>query len=118
MIFGTLLSSQGTDASFVLTRSNTYWGFPPGFRSSFPTLPDRFPSRFRSAFSIRGRWGLCLSAFHHFSALSPQLIIESSEIEFGHAECDPARGEVLGGVLGRLPGAVGDSCLFLRLGLR
>ncbi|MEV4193872.1 hypothetical protein, partial [Streptomyces toxytricini] len=33
--FGTLLSSQGTDASFVLTRSNTYWGFPPGFRSSF-----------------------------------------------------------------------------------
>ncbi|RSS72307.1 hypothetical protein EF903_33700, partial [Streptomyces sp. WAC05292] len=33
LIFGTLLSSQGTDASFVLTRSNTYWGFPPGFRS-------------------------------------------------------------------------------------
>ncbi|MFJ2825311.1 hypothetical protein ACIO7M_29970, partial [Streptomyces toxytricini] len=31
LIFGTLLSSQGTDASFVLTRSNTYWGFPPGF---------------------------------------------------------------------------------------
>ncbi|MFB6523918.1 hypothetical protein, partial [Streptomyces sp. NPDC056401] len=28
-IFGTLLSSQGTDASFVLTLS----GFPPGFRS-------------------------------------------------------------------------------------
>ncbi|MFF1498062.1 hypothetical protein, partial [Streptomyces sp. NPDC058304] len=27
----TLLSSQGTDASFVLTLSNTYWGFPPGF---------------------------------------------------------------------------------------
>ncbi|MGW7347008.1 hypothetical protein, partial [Streptomyces sp. NPDC054854] len=33
LIFGTLLSSQGTDASFVLTLSNTYWGFPPGFRS-------------------------------------------------------------------------------------
>ncbi|MFD7143895.1 hypothetical protein, partial [Streptomyces sp. NPDC059919] len=31
LIFGTLLSSQGTDASFVLTLS----GFPPGFRSSF-----------------------------------------------------------------------------------
>ncbi|AXE26992.1 hypothetical protein C0216_29405 [Streptomyces globosus] len=42
LIFGTLLSSQGTDASFVLTRSNTYWGFPPGFRSSFPTLSDSF----------------------------------------------------------------------------
>ncbi|MFD9418297.1 hypothetical protein ACFWC9_26785, partial [Streptomyces goshikiensis] len=31
LIFGTLLSSQGTDASFVLTLA----GFPPGFRSSF-----------------------------------------------------------------------------------
>ncbi|MFG2619110.1 hypothetical protein ACGFXC_16015, partial [Streptomyces sp. NPDC048507] len=29
LIFGTLLSSQGTDASFVLTLA----GFPPGFRS-------------------------------------------------------------------------------------
>ncbi|MFE9636839.1 hypothetical protein, partial [Streptomyces sp. NPDC006463] len=29
--FGTLLSSQGTDASFVLTLA----GFPPGFRSVF-----------------------------------------------------------------------------------
>ncbi|TRO58640.1 hypothetical protein E4K73_36870, partial [Streptomyces sp. IB201691-2A2] len=36
LIFGTLLSSQGTDASFVLTLS----GFPPGFPSVFPTLPD------------------------------------------------------------------------------
>ncbi|MFC9299635.1 hypothetical protein, partial [Streptomyces sp. NPDC057010] len=34
LIFGTLLSSQGTDASFVLTLSNIYWGFPPGFRST------------------------------------------------------------------------------------
>ncbi|MER7730641.1 hypothetical protein ABTX80_07125, partial [Streptomyces erythrochromogenes] len=30
LIFGTLLSSQGTDASFVLTLS----GFSPGFRSA------------------------------------------------------------------------------------
>ncbi|MFE2886456.1 hypothetical protein, partial [Streptomyces sp. NPDC059272] len=30
LIFGTLLSSQGTDASFVLTLS----GFPPGFPSA------------------------------------------------------------------------------------
>ncbi|MGW7452931.1 hypothetical protein, partial [Streptomyces sp. NPDC054787] len=38
LIFGTLLSSQGTDASFVLTLS----GFPPGFRSvlAFPTLSE------------------------------------------------------------------------------
>ncbi|MEW1801822.1 hypothetical protein ACIGO7_27410, partial [Streptomyces virginiae] len=53
LIFGTLLSSQGTDASFVLTLSNIGWGFPPGFRSavlrfrlyqtlSCPTSPDAF----------------------------------------------------------------------------
>ncbi|MET9058117.1 hypothetical protein ABZX99_09915, partial [Streptomyces antibioticus] len=34
LIFGTLLSSQGTDASFVLTRE-TLSGFPPG---SFPSV--------------------------------------------------------------------------------
>ncbi|MFJ9943869.1 hypothetical protein, partial [Streptomyces erythrochromogenes] len=34
LIFGTLLSSQGTDASFVLTLSDIRWGFPPGFRST------------------------------------------------------------------------------------
>ncbi|MFE6165556.1 hypothetical protein ACFQ7F_42395, partial [Streptomyces sp. NPDC056486] len=50
LTFGTLLSSQGTDASFVLTLS----GFPPGaslsvfhfvllcFVLAFPTLPDPF----------------------------------------------------------------------------
>ncbi|MEU9383201.1 hypothetical protein AB0D38_20435, partial [Streptomyces sp. NPDC048279] len=38
LTFGTLLSSQGTVASFVLTLS----GFPPGFPSVFPTLPDPF----------------------------------------------------------------------------
>ncbi|MFD6887027.1 hypothetical protein, partial [Streptomyces sp. NPDC059957] len=50
LIFGTLLSSQGTDASFVLTLSNNYWGFPPGFRSvlAFPTLSDSFVSDSRS----------------------------------------------------------------------
>ncbi|MFB0632513.1 hypothetical protein, partial [Streptomyces sp. AB3(2024)] len=47
-----LLSSQGTDASFVLTLSNTYWGFPPGFRSvlAFPTLSDSFVSDFPRRF--------------------------------------------------------------------
>ncbi|MGM9385326.1 hypothetical protein, partial [Streptomyces antibioticus] len=34
LIFGTLLSSQGTDASFVLTQE-TLSGFPPG---SFPSV--------------------------------------------------------------------------------
>ncbi|MFI5667334.1 hypothetical protein, partial [Streptomyces sp. NPDC051704] len=50
LIFGTLLSSQGTDASFVLTLS----GFPPGFRScvsdsirvSFACFPGSSLSRF------------------------------------------------------------------------
>ncbi|MGW2884766.1 hypothetical protein ACWDDN_05240, partial [Streptomyces griseoruber] len=42
LIFGTLLSSQGTKASFVLTLS----GFPPGFPSVFPTLSDLFSVRF------------------------------------------------------------------------
>ncbi|MER6447156.1 hypothetical protein, partial [Streptomyces venezuelae] len=48
--FGTLLSSQGTDASFVLTLS----GFPPGFRSvlAFPTLSDSFVSDFLGAFQV------------------------------------------------------------------
>ncbi|MET7629791.1 hypothetical protein ABZS53_04995, partial [Streptomyces sp. NPDC005499] len=92
LTFGTLLSSQGTDASFVLTLS----GFPPGFSlrscvsdsirlfrvrfpveagsafqffafafpfSAAPTLPDSFSFRFRSEFDSGGRWnGLCLSA--------------------------------------------------------
>ncbi|MFF4157141.1 hypothetical protein, partial [Streptomyces sp. NPDC001678] len=48
--FGTLLSSQGTDASFVLTHSVDYWGFPPGFPSLFPTLPDPFSVPYRFSF--------------------------------------------------------------------
>ncbi|MEU2127139.1 hypothetical protein, partial [Streptomyces sp. NPDC018352] len=54
LTFGTLLSSQGTDASFVLTLS----GFPPGFPFglAFPTLSDSFVSDSRSkrdpAFSL------------------------------------------------------------------
>ncbi|MFE9312606.1 hypothetical protein ACFYM5_34085, partial [Streptomyces sp. NPDC006706] len=47
LIFGTLLSSQGTDASFVLTLS----GFPPGFPSAFPTLSDLFFDPISSALS-------------------------------------------------------------------
>ncbi|PSJ24361.1 hypothetical protein B7P34_33850 [Streptosporangium nondiastaticum] len=45
MTFGTLLSSQGTDASFVLTLS----GFPPGASlRCFQPYQIRFPFRFRS----------------------------------------------------------------------
>ncbi|MEU7074338.1 hypothetical protein AB0B30_38765, partial [Streptomyces narbonensis] len=41
LIFGTLLSSQGADASFVLTLA----GFPPGFSSVFrvSSLADPIP---------------------------------------------------------------------------
>ncbi|MFH9711013.1 hypothetical protein ACH4MW_16360, partial [Streptomyces luteogriseus] len=46
LIFGTLLSSQGTVASFVLALS----GFPPGFPSVFQTLSVFFrPSDHRPA---------------------------------------------------------------------
>ncbi|MFE0107471.1 hypothetical protein, partial [Streptomyces sp. NPDC059009] len=55
-IFGTLLSSQGTDASFVLTLS----GFPPGASLRyfvFPTLPDPFSVPFPvRSFISGGRW--------------------------------------------------------------
>ncbi|MET9321849.1 hypothetical protein ABZX75_16890, partial [Streptomyces sp. NPDC003038] len=51
LIFGTLLSSQGTDASFVLTSAHRL-GFSSGLRSSFfvsdsiRSLRTRFPRRF------------------------------------------------------------------------
>ncbi|MFE9539378.1 hypothetical protein, partial [Streptomyces sp. NPDC006691] len=51
LTFGTLLSSQGTDASFVLTLS----GFPPGASLRyfvFPTLSDSFVSDFLGAFQV------------------------------------------------------------------
>ncbi|MEV7523718.1 hypothetical protein, partial [Streptomyces sp. NPDC091371] len=56
LIFGTLLSSQGTDASFVLTLS----GFPPGFRSAvlrfqlYQIISALFPA---SGFEFGDRWG-------------------------------------------------------------
>ncbi|MFI8279303.1 hypothetical protein ACIGBH_31305, partial [Streptomyces sp. NPDC085929] len=43
LIFGTLLSSQGTDASFVLTLSS----FPPGFVLAFQTLSESVPLAFQ-----------------------------------------------------------------------
>ncbi|QLE74271.1 hypothetical protein FGW37_24135 [Streptomyces rectiverticillatus] len=62
LTFGTLLSSQGTDASFVLTLS----GFPPGASlRCFPPYQIRFPARFRSEFRFRPPVGagFRLSAF-------------------------------------------------------
>jgi hypothetical protein len=62
LIFGTLLSSQGTDASFVLTLS----GFPPGFFPSVFRVSNLTRSVFRSVsgsdFVSGGRLGPCLSA--------------------------------------------------------
>ncbi|PHQ53582.1 hypothetical protein BLA24_00190 [Streptomyces cinnamoneus] len=50
LTFGTLLSSQGTDASFVLTLS----GFPPGASlRCFQPYQIRFPFRFRFGFRFR-----------------------------------------------------------------
>ncbi|MFJ6051662.1 hypothetical protein, partial [Streptomyces sp. NPDC092307] len=53
-----LLSSQGTDASFVLTPRYPL-GFPPGFRSvlAFPTLPDHFRAVSGGGFEFGDRWG-------------------------------------------------------------
>ncbi|MFJ7588487.1 hypothetical protein ACIQZO_14095, partial [Streptomyces sp. NPDC097617] len=67
-IFGTLLSSQGTDASFVLTLS----GFPPGFRSvlASPTLSDSFVSDFLGAFQVFA-FALSFPAAPTLSALFP-----------------------------------------------
>ncbi|MFF9842338.1 hypothetical protein, partial [Streptomyces sp. NPDC013740] len=57
LIFGTLLSSQGADASFVLTLS----GFPPGasFVLAFPTLSDPFgPDSQSAGFCLPGCWAV------------------------------------------------------------
>ncbi|MFG2124807.1 hypothetical protein, partial [Streptomyces sp. NPDC048710] len=61
LIFGTLLSSQGTVASFVLTLS----GFPPGFPSVFPTLSDPFGVRFPVGGIALSLSGFRSSAFRH-----------------------------------------------------
>ncbi|MGW0777596.1 hypothetical protein ACWD01_29000, partial [Streptomyces sp. NPDC002835] len=59
LIFGTLLSSQGTDASFVLTLRSpcglSSGRFPSVLR--FQLYQIRFPFRFRLEFISGGRWG-------------------------------------------------------------
>ncbi|MER5466939.1 hypothetical protein ABT010_41315, partial [Streptomyces sp. NPDC002668] len=46
LTFGTLLSSQGTDASFVLTHRTLSEAFLRALPFVFPTLPDLFPVPF------------------------------------------------------------------------
>ncbi len=115
LIFGTLLSSQGTDASFVLTRE-TLSGFPPGaslrscvsdsirpFSDPISSVLSRFPlsrfpfRRFRLyqtlSCPIPCR-GFCLGSgtfrpvpfdIHYASRFPLQLIIEFRKLEFRHA---------------------------------
>ncbi|MFE9196742.1 hypothetical protein ACFYMH_11750, partial [Streptomyces albidoflavus] len=62
LTFSTLLSSQGTDASFVLTLS----GFPPGASLRYfvsPTLSDSFVSDFLGAFRFQIRVSASLFPF-------------------------------------------------------
>src|SRR5882757_8613022 len=63
LIFGTLLSSQGTDASFVLTLS----GFPPGFslRSCVSDSIRPFPVPIPCRLGLSNALGFRLSAFRH-----------------------------------------------------
>ncbi|MEU6537468.1 hypothetical protein, partial [Streptomyces sp. NPDC047000] len=65
LIFGTLLSSQGTDASFVLTLS----GFPPGF-----------PSASKSTRSFSDPISSALSRFSLFRAISFPALPTLSEV--------------------------------------
>ncbi|MGW4916470.1 hypothetical protein ACWEPO_09265, partial [Streptomyces albidoflavus] len=65
LTFSTLLSSQGTDASFVLTLSS----FPPGASLRyfvFPTLSDSFASDFLGAFPVPVRVSASLFPFRRF----------------------------------------------------
>src|SRR5687768_902143 len=66
LIFGTLLSSQGTDASFVLTRE-TLSGFPPGasLRSCVSDSIRPFPVPIPCRRDLSWAFGFRLSAFRH-----------------------------------------------------
>ncbi|MEU3727482.1 hypothetical protein, partial [Streptomyces sp. NPDC031705] len=95
LIFGTLLSSQGTDASFVLTLS----GFPPGFRSVL-FLRFRFYQTLScpisSALSRSCAFALSLSggsdSISGFPSLRPLAVSPR-----GHAERDQAEFEIITG---------------------
>ncbi|MFD7444873.1 hypothetical protein, partial [Streptomyces sp. NPDC059909] len=74
LIFGTLLSSQGTDASFVLTLSDILWGFPPGASLRCFQL-SRSDFRFRHpldrAAELVFAFALSLSGFSNPTSLFP-----------------------------------------------
>ncbi|MFE6826693.1 hypothetical protein, partial [Streptomyces sp. NPDC057690] len=61
LIFGTLLSSQGTDASFVLTRE-TLSGFPPG-ASLRSCVSDSIRSFLDPISSVLSRFSLLFRGF-------------------------------------------------------
>src|SRR5690242_15359217 len=95
LTFGTLLSSQGTVASFVLTLS----GFPPGaslrscvsdsIRSFLDPIPGRRGVSGFSAFAVRP------FDIHYVSRFPRELIIESRGFEFGRTgapKTTPLRG--------------------------
>ncbi|RSN46532.1 hypothetical protein DMH12_29305 [Streptomyces sp. WAC 04229] len=85
MTFGTLLSSQGTDASFVLTLS----GFPPGasLRSCVSDSIRSFSARFPVGGFVSGFRTFVRRPFdiHYVSRFLRGLIIGSGRVEFGHA---------------------------------
>ncbi|MFD8985575.1 hypothetical protein, partial [Streptomyces sp. NPDC059564] len=96
-IFGTLLSSQGTDASFVLTLS----GFPPGFRSvvlASPTLSDSFVSDFLGAFQVlrfRAFPFRRVRLYQKFSTGFPGGNVPNEESNTPHMECSFLAGWVV-----------------------
>ncbi|WP_234314493.1 MULTISPECIES: hypothetical protein, partial [unclassified Streptomyces] len=78
LIFGTLLSSQGTDASFVLTPATFAGAFLRAFVlflrfQLYQIISAPFPAVDLNSVTVGG---LCLSAFHHISAYPLRLIIE------------------------------------------
>ncbi|MFF8658270.1 hypothetical protein, partial [Streptomyces huasconensis] len=80
LTFGTLLSSQGTDASFVLTLS----GFPPGASLRyfvFPTLPDPFsvPFPVRISFPVAAGGPLPFGCSDFIRSFRPVLPVRSSD---------------------------------------
>ncbi|MDJ0381235.1 hypothetical protein, partial [Streptomyces sp. G-G2] len=87
LIFGTLLSSQGTDASFVLTLA----GFPPGFVLRFQLYQTHSVPFNRSG--IRIRWPLGAFAFrrvHYVSGFPWWLIIEPAVLNSDMPNSSPS----------------------------